>query len=81
MTKQKFEIGQAVRYKPGDGTYNYEDVLEADGRVPAVVRGFTPTRVRVRMRNNQGEIDRAVDAASLSVVVDAVHITLGPVAE
>lgn len=62
-----FKIGDRVRYKPGVGTYNYEDVLEADGRVPGEVVGFTKSgRVRVSMRNNGGPLTRGVDAASLT---------------
>jgi len=66
MGKVTFTIGQAIRYKPGFGTYGYEDALEADGRVPGVVLGFTRTRVRIRTRCNGGETVRAVDAASLA---------------
>jgi hypothetical protein len=60
-----FKKGHHVRYKPGFGTYGYEDTVEADGRVPGVVIGFTRTRVRVQMRNDRGPIARAVDAESL----------------
>jgi hypothetical protein len=70
-----FIVGEAVRYKPGFGTYGYEDVLdEADGRIAAVVIGFTPRRAdtgipRVRIRfTKPGRIvntTRAVDAKSL----------------
>lgn len=66
MTNPKaFNVGDKVRYKPGYGTYGYEDVLEADGRVPGEVRGHTRTRVRISTRNNAGTLVRAVDAASL----------------
>lgn len=64
----KFTKGQRVRYKPGVGTYGYEDTVEADGRVPGIVVGFTRTRVRVQMRCDRGPIARAVDAASLEPV-------------
>ena len=71
-----FTIGQAVRYKPGSGTYGYEDLLEQDGRVPAVVVGLTPIRrdtgsSRVRIKFTTGRIagkTRAVDATSLKNV-------------
>ena len=62
-------IGQAVRYKPGTGTYGYEESIEADGRIPAVVQGFTRTRVRIDMTltvaGRKTKKLRAVDAASL----------------
>jgi len=64
-----FTIGQAVRYKPGYGTYGYEDDLDADGRMLGTVRGFTPTgRVRVelvRVRTGRDPITRALAPDSL----------------
>jgi hypothetical protein len=58
-----------VRYRPGTGTYGYEDVLEADGRLPGVVVGFSRTRVRVQFtltkRGPRATVTRAVDATSL----------------
>ncbi len=64
-----FTIGQAVRYKPGYGTYGYEDALEADGRVPGVVLGYSKAgrvRVELTLRKRGGcTIQRGVDAASL----------------
>ena len=64
-----FSIGDAVRYKPGTGTYGYEESLEDDGRLPAKVIGFTDTRVRIamslKMAGNPTTKDRAVDAESL----------------
>lgn len=78
----KFTIGQHVRYKPGSGTYGYEDAIEADGRIGGIVMGFTPrrkdtgvARVRVQLclfhcvdgRRGAGHfVMRAVDAASLT---------------
>lgn len=64
--RRQFPIGARVRYRPGNGTYGYEDCLEADGRLAAVVAGYSPTRIRLtflvgRVRNTE----RAVDAASL----------------
>jgi hypothetical protein len=63
-----FQVGQHIRYRPGAGTYGYEDALEADGRLPGVILGFSTTRVRVELtlkkRWNQ-KVVRAVDAASL----------------
>lgn len=67
----KFKSGDLVRYKPGNGTYGYEDVLDADGRVDCTVVGFTTTRVRVRVDHPgrmQGSV-RVVDAASLATRV------------
>jgi hypothetical protein len=61
-----FHVGEAIRYKPTPGTY--QDVLEADGRLPGVVVGQTDTRVRVRLTLHKrygAEVTRAVDAASL----------------
>lgn len=64
-----FKVGDRVRYKPGTGTYGYEDVLEADGRLTAEVIGFSRTRVRVVLTlGNRGKTTRCVDAASLQAV-------------
>jgi hypothetical protein len=64
-----FAVGDKVRYKPGIGTYGYEDALEADGRVPGVVIGHSTTRVRVRLTLDKGRAwNRAVDTASLEKV-------------
>jgi hypothetical protein len=64
-----FAIGQAVRYQPGSGTYGYEDALEVDGRLPGIVVGFSPTRVRVTLtlhkRGRGVTVTRCVDATSL----------------
>lgn len=66
MKSKQFEIGQLVRYKPGSGTYGYEDVLEEDGRLPCVVAGFSRTRVRVQfLKGRLLHTARSVDAASL----------------
>jgi len=67
---QDFVLEQRVRYRPGYGTYGFEDAVQADGRIPAVVVGHTPTRVRVRFTvpmvgSKPRTVDRAVDAASL----------------
>lgn len=69
-------VGQSVRYKPGQGTYGYEveTRLSTDGRIPAVVVGHSPTRVRVRMRLGLGRVvERCVDEDSLVPVDDAVR--------
>lgn len=69
-TRCKFPVGQQVRYKPGSGTYGYEHLLEADGRVPAVVVGYTRTRVIVEFAKAVGvrlTTQRPVDAASLVI--------------
>jgi hypothetical protein len=62
-------VGDQVRYKPGTGTYGYEESIEADGRLPGIVIGFTATRVKVRLTIKMGGFvrakDRAVDAESL----------------
>lgn len=67
---QDFERHQRVRYRPGKGTYGYEDVIEADGRIAAIVMGHSPTRVRIELQRKP--IARSqivcVDAASLSPV-------------
>lgn len=64
-----FQYGQQVRYKPGYGTYGYEEVIEADGRIPAEVIGRTKTRVRIKFKLTEfGTTSRAVDAASLQSV-------------
>ncbi len=63
---ETFKVGDLVRYRPGNGTYGYEDCLEDDGRLSARVVGFSRTRVRLefllgRIKGTR----RAVDAASL----------------
>jgi len=67
-----FTIGQPVRYKPGFGTYGYEDALEADGRLPGVVIGSTPAgKVRVELllvKRFHTTVVRTVAAASLEAV-------------
>jgi hypothetical protein len=64
-----FQVGDQVRYKPGGGTYGYEDSTEADGRVPGTVIGFTRTRVKVRLMvmfaERRSPVDRLVEAKSL----------------
>jgi hypothetical protein len=62
-----FKVGDAVRYKPGFGTYGYEDVLQVDGRIAAVVIGFSPTRVQIKFTQSGRLKDRtrAVDVKSL----------------
>lgn len=64
-------IGQPVRYRPGAGTYGYEDALEEDGRVPAVVIGYSKTRIRIEItlvKRYGAKVRRSVDAASLQAV-------------
>lgn len=66
-----FVIGQQVRYLPGTGTYGYEDALEADGRLPGIVKGYTKARIQVELRlERRGgiRIQRAVAAESLQAV-------------
>lgn len=71
---KSFTVGQRVRYKPGQGTYGYEDALGSDGRLPGVVIGHSATRVRVRLQlggTRQGSlITRCVDARSLLPIAD-----------
>lgn len=60
----KLAIGDRVRYRPGFGTYGYEDAVGADGRVPGVVVGFSRTRVRLELTLDLGRtVRRSVDAA------------------
>lgn len=68
--RTRFRYGQKVSYKPGVGTYGYEDIVGPDGRVSATVIGLTPTRVRIRIDCGEfGGIQvRAVDASSLNPV-------------
>lgn len=69
----EFRAGQAIRYKPGTGTYGYEDAVEPDGRIPGVVVNRTEThRIRVQLTIDRrrigglvSTITRCVDAASL----------------
>lgn len=67
--EREFPIGAAIRYRPGNGTYGYEESLESDGRVPGIVEGFTRARVRVRLTLTQGGVrsvgHRWVEASSL----------------
>jgi len=72
MSARRLPVGQAVRYKPGSGTFGYEDVLGADGRIEGIVIGHSPTRTRVRLTLDFSRIggriqtvSRYVDAASL----------------
>jgi len=63
-----FPVGQAIRYLPGFGTYGFEDCLEADGRLPGVVLGHTPTRVRIELtlaKRRGMTVRRAVNAEQL----------------
>lgn len=74
-----FAVDQRVRYKPGTGTYGYEDYLDADGRIPAVVIGHSPTRVRIRLtpmtteRANTAQGFRVFDPTK-TVCVDAASL-------
>ncbi len=71
-----FAIGQAVRYKPGVGTYGYEDLVQADGCIPETVTGFGQpqtgaradrgARVKIEFFRGRLPIRRAVDATTLS---------------
>lgn len=66
--RQRFPVGAAVRYKPGYGVYGYEDAIEADGRLPGVVLGYTETRVRVALtltNRGGGTIRRGVHTENL----------------
>jgi hypothetical protein len=63
-----FAVGQAVRFKPGVGTYGYEDATGEDGRVPARVVALTDKRVRIEFPEHKWLKVRAVDAASLVAV-------------
>lgn len=70
-----FAIGDAVRYKPGFGTYGYEDLIQEDGRIPATVTGFgnpqkghradRGARIKIEFFRGRTSIKRAVDAQSL----------------
>jgi hypothetical protein len=70
MSDGGLNVGDAVRYKPGIRTYDYEDAIEDDGRVPGVITGFTPTRVRVLLRlakrGPRAEKRATVEATSLA---------------
>jgi hypothetical protein len=65
-------INDRVRYKPGVGTYGYEESIGPDGRIPGRVVGFTAMRVRVELQLQLGGCPRTkvavVDAASLVAV-------------
>jgi hypothetical protein len=68
--RKTFPVGAAVRYKPGVGVYGFEDLVEADGRLPAVVLGYTDTRVRLEVTVpllRGRTLRRSVNAASLIV--------------
>lgn len=69
MVPRLLKVGAVVRYRPGQGTYGYEHLVEPDGRVPVIIVGFTPTRVRVELPKGRclinGRSVVAVDAASL----------------
>lgn len=81
----KFKVGDAVRYRPGYGTYGYEDCLGEDGRVAGIVCGHTPTRVRVELtidlRRIGGRVRterRAVDPASLILAPASIDVDSTP---
>lgn len=62
-----FAVGDKVRYRPGVGTYGYEDLAGADGRVPAVVTGRSPSTVRLLIETMPGYFRKAsVDPRSLT---------------
>jgi len=66
--REEFPIGAVVRYRPGPGVYGFEDCLEADGRLPGVVRGHTETRVKVTLtltKRRGATVRRAVNAVQL----------------
>lgn len=66
-TRFGFTKGQSIRFRPGKGTYGYEDSMGEDGRVPGVVDGFTPKRVRVELELSHGRKEKtAVDPGSLA---------------
>lgn len=68
MSGRLFSIGDHVRYKPGAGVYGYEDVVEPDGRIPALVIGYSPTKVRIEFRAIKGAsavVIRSVAESSL----------------
>lgn len=68
--RKQFPVGQRIRYKPGFGVYGFEDLVEADGRLPGIVRGHTHTRIQVELTLGllRGRVvKRAVNAASLIV--------------
>jgi hypothetical protein len=80
--RQQFPVGAAVRYKPGVGVYGFEDCVEADGRLPGVVLGYTDTRVRLELTLNlmRGRtVRRSVNAASLIVAPRGTPDTVGSV--
>ena len=77
-----FAIGDRVRYKPGYGTYGYEDALEADGRLPGIVIGLTPARVRVELtltKRRGSTVVRSVEASSLVPVPHGTSDSVGAV--
>ena len=49
VVEQRFPVGTPIRYRPGSGTYGFEDVTGADGRIGGVVEGYSATRVRIRL--------------------------------
>jgi hypothetical protein len=76
--RKRFPIGASVRYKPGYGVYGFEDWVEADGRLPGVVLGYTNTRVRIELtltKYSGRTMRRSVNAASLvpAPAADAVR--------
>jgi hypothetical protein len=67
--RKRFPVGAAVRYKPGYGVYGFEDCVEADGRLPGKVLGYTDTRVQLELslakRAPGLTVRRSVNAAQL----------------
>jgi len=76
---QDFTVQQRVRYRPGTGTYGFEEAVEEDGRIPATVIGHSPTRVRIAFDipmvadTRRRRVERAVDAASLIPAQDGAE--------
>jgi hypothetical protein len=75
VANKVFKVGDVIRYKPGNGTYGYEDAVEADGRIPGIVIEITSTRIRVRLtlaKRGGMTIIRGVNANSLIISQGAI---------
>jgi hypothetical protein len=80
--RKTFPIGAAVRYKPGFGVYGFEDCLEADGRLPGVVLGYTHTRIRLELTLTQRRgqtVRRSVNVESVIGAPRGTSDTVGSV--
>jgi hypothetical protein len=82
--KPDFTIGQPIRYRPGSGTYGYEDVVEADGRLPGVVIDVTlrgRIRIELTLAKRRGQTVRRTVAPSSLEAASSTRNNLSELSE